>query len=105
LQQGEILCIFPEGARSIDGEIKPFKKGVAILAKELNRPLLPARLIGSFEIWPRGESFPRPHPLTIIFGPPVTVEELLSQEPIPPEADLYEVITARLRDRVAALTA
>ncbi len=103
LRQGEILCVFPEGGRSIDGEIKPFKKGVVILAKEGNLPLLPVRIIGSFEIWPRGRSYPRPYPLTIIFGPPVRVEELLAQEPIPPEADLYEVIAARLRERVAAL--
>ncbi len=105
LRQGEILCIFPEGARSIDGAIKPFKKGGAILAKEMNLPLLPARILGSFEIWPRHRAYPRPHPLTIIFGPPVTVQELLAQAPIPPGADLYQVITARLQDRVAALAA
>jgi long-chain acyl-CoA synthetase len=103
LRRGELLVVFPEGARSIDGEIKAFKKGVAILAKELNLPLLPVRILGSFEIWPRGKRFPRVHPLTIIFGPPVTVQELLGEDPIPPGADLYDVIAARLRDRVAAL--
>jgi len=103
LRQGEFLCVFPEGARSIDGQIKPFKKGVSILAKELNLPLLPVRILGSFDIWPRGKRFPRLHPLTIVFGPPVTVQELLDEDPIPPEADLYEVIAARLRKRVAAL--
>ncbi len=103
LRQGEFLCVFPEGARSIDGQIKPFKKGVSILAKELNLPLLPVRILGSFDIWPRGKRFPRLHPLTIVFGPPVTVQELLDEGPIPPEADLYEVIAARLRERVAAL--
>ncbi len=104
LKQGEVLCVFPEGARSIDGEIKPFKKGVAILAKELNLPLLPARILGSFDIWPRGRSYPVPHPLTIVFGPPVTVEELLAEEPVPAGADDHDVIAARLQKRVAALT-
>ncbi len=103
LRRGEFLVVFPEGARSIDGEIKPFKKGVAILAKELNLPILPLRILGSFEAWPRGKRLPRPHPLTIIFGPPVSVEELLREGPIPSGADLYEVIAARLRERVAAL--
>jgi long-chain acyl-CoA synthetase len=103
LRQGEFLCVFPEGSRSIDGQIKPFKKGVSILAKELNLPLLPVRILGSFDIWPRGKRFPRLLPLTIVFGPPVTVQELLDEGPIPPEADLYEVIAARLRERVAAL--
>ncbi|MFQ5988948.1 MAG: AMP-binding protein [Candidatus Methylomirabilales bacterium] len=104
LRRGEFLVVFPEGSRTIDGEIKPFKKGVAILAKELNLPILPLRILGSFEIWPRGKRFPRLHPLTIIFGPPVSVEELLREGPIPSGADLYEVIAARLRERVAALT-
>ena len=103
LRQGEILCIFPEGARSVDGEIKPFKKGAAILATEMRLPLLPVRIAGSFEVWPRHRSFPRPHPLTVTFGQPVTVEELLAEAPVPPEADLYTIIAARLRDRVAAL--
>ena len=103
LRQGEILCIFPEGARSVDGEIKPFKKGAAILATEMRLPLLPVRIAGSFEVWPRHRSFPRPHPLTVTFGQPVTVEELLAEAPVPPDADLYTIIAARLRDRVAAL--
>ncbi len=105
LRQAEILCVFPEGARSIDGEIKPFKKGVGILAKELNLALLPVRIVGSFGVWPRSRSYPRPHPLSIIFGPPVTVEELLGEAPIPPGADLYGVIAVRLQERVAALEA
>ena len=105
LRQGEILCVFPEGARSIDGQIKPFKKGTTILAKELNLPLLPVRIIGSFEIWPRGKSYPRPHPLTIVFGPPVTGDELLAHGPIPEGEDVYEVLAARLRERVVSLDA
>jgi long-chain acyl-CoA synthetase len=105
LRQGEILCIFPEGARSIDGQVKAFKKGTTILAKELNLPLLPVRIIGSFEIWPRGKSYPRPHPLTIVFGPPVTGDELLADGPIPAGEDIYETLAARLRERVVSLNA
>jgi len=41
LRQGKMVCVFPEGARSIDGEVKEFKKGVGILAKELNIQLVP----------------------------------------------------------------
>jgi len=105
LRRGESLCIFPEGARSIDGQVKPFKKGTTILARELNLPLLPVRIIGSFEIWPRGKSYPRPHPLTIIFGPPVTGDELLAQGPVPAGEDIYEALAARLRERVVTLDA
>ncbi len=101
LREGKILCVFPEGARSIDGTPQPFKRGVAILAKELDVPMVPARIRGSFEAWPRFGSLPRPHLLDVVFGKPVTVGELLAMGG--PEADEYDRIAARLRDRLLAL--
>ncbi len=101
LRQGKILCIFPEGARSIDGIPQPFKRGVAILAKELDVPIVPTRIRGSFEAWPRFRSLPHRHPLEVVFGKPVTVGDLLSLGG--PEGDEYDRIAARVRDRVMAL--
>jgi long-chain acyl-CoA synthetase len=101
LRRRRILCIFPEGARSIDGNPAPFKRGVAILAKELDVPIVPARIRGSFEAWPRFGSLPRPHPLGIVFGKPVTVGELLALGGAEP--DEYDRIAGRLRERVLAL--
>ncbi len=102
LQRGNILCVFPEGERSADGSVRPFRKGTGILARELKVPVLPAYIAGSFETWPRGESLPRIHPIRVRFGPVVTSEELLQQEG-PRGADDYETIVMRLRERVAAL--
>lgn len=101
LRQGKILCIFPEGSRSIDGTPQPFKRGAAILAKELDVPLVPARIRGSFEAWPRFGTLPRPHRLDVVFGKPVTAGELLAMGGAEP--DEYDRIAARLRDRVLAL--
>jgi len=102
LRQGKILCVFPEGERSVDGRVRPFRKGVGILAKELKVPILPAYIAGSFEAWPRGQSFPRIHRLRVRFGPVVTPEALLTAEG-PRGADDYETIVMRLRERVATL--
>jgi long-chain acyl-CoA synthetase len=101
LRQGKILCVFPEGARSIDGTPQPFKRGAAILAKELDVPILPTRIRGSFEAWPRFGTLPRPHRLDVVFGKPVTAGEMLAMGG--PEPDEYDRIAARLRDRVLAL--
>jgi long-chain acyl-CoA synthetase len=54
LRRGRILVLFPEGERSIDGALKPFRKGAAILASHLQSPVVPAHLSGAFELWPRG---------------------------------------------------
>jgi long-chain acyl-CoA synthetase len=102
LQRGRILCVFPEGERSVDGRVRPFRKGVGILIKELKVPVLPAYISGSFEAWPRGQSVPGIHRLVVRFGPLATPEALLSGEG-PRGADDPETIAMRLRERVAAL--
>jgi long-chain acyl-CoA synthetase len=102
LQRGRILCVFPEGERSADGRVRPFRKGVGILVKELKVPVLPAYISGSFEAWPRGQSLPGIHRLEVRFGPLATPEVLLSGEG-PLGADDPETIVMRLRERVAAL--
>ncbi len=68
LRQGRILCVFPEGGRSRDGRLKEFKKGVGIIAKELNVPLVPVAIRGTYEMLPAGRRFPRPAKLDIFIG-------------------------------------
>lgn len=102
LRSGKILCIFPEGERSVDGKVRPFYKGAGILARELGVPILPAYIAGSFEAWPRGQALPRLHRLDVRFGPVVTSEDLLAGDG-PKGADDAETVVVRLRERVAAL--
>jgi long-chain acyl-CoA synthetase len=53
LRSGHVLVLFPEGERTIDGEVKTFRKGAAILASHLRVPIVPAALDGLYAIWPR----------------------------------------------------
>lgn len=71
LRRGRILCIFPEGSRSIDGEVKPFRQGAAILAREANVAIVPAAIVGTYEVWPRHGSRIRCHPVKMVFGAPI----------------------------------
>jgi 1-acyl-sn-glycerol-3-phosphate acyltransferase len=57
LRHRKILVLFPEGERSIDGEVKKFKKGAAILSSHLQVPILPVAFNGVFPIWPRNRGF------------------------------------------------
>lgn len=56
LRHGKVLVLFPEGERSIDGEVKKFKKGIAILSSHLRVPIVPAAFEGVFKVWPRNGS-------------------------------------------------
>lgn len=71
LRQDLLLCVFPEGERSIDGTLKQFRKGPAILATELQVPVVPVGIIGTYEVWRRGSSKFRLHPVSVHFGEPL----------------------------------
>lgn len=58
LEQGSVVIVFPEGARSRDGNMLPFKYGAAFLAIDTNKKILPVSIDGAYEIFPRWNKFP-----------------------------------------------
>jgi len=102
LSHKKIICIFPEGGRSIDERIGEFKKGVGILIKELDIPVVPVYIKGSHQSWPRGSRLPRLHPLKIIFGQSLLGKELIKQGKVSISDD-YEAIAQGLREEVFKL--
>lgn len=65
---GRIVVFFPEGGRSRDGTLQPFKEGLAFFAEQLGLPVVPAWIGGTHRALPKGASFPRPGRLTVTFG-------------------------------------
>jgi long-chain acyl-CoA synthetase len=80
LKEGENVVIFPEGARSRDAKLLPFKRYYAILAKELNVPIVPVLLDGTFEAMKAGKLFPRPAKVRVEYLPPVYPDGLTYEE-------------------------
>lgn len=68
------LVIFPEGARHTDGNVHPFFGGFALIAKKINRPVVPVKIIGVNKVYPPKTFWMRRHPITVIVGPPFTIE-------------------------------
>lgn len=96
LRNGLILCIFPEGGRSYDGELQVFKKGAAILSRELSVAVVPVGIQGTHEVWPRDSKRIRLHKVKVHFGEPIV--------PSPSSAaDPYQADTDRIRNAVASL--
>jgi len=104
LSKGKIVCIFPEGERSISEQVGEFKKGVGILLKELDVPVVPVYIKGSHRSWPRGSLVPHLCPLQITFGRPISAQEL-SRQSSEPASDGYELIARGLREKVVNLSA
>ncbi|WP_037919347.1 AMP-binding protein [Sulfurihydrogenibium subterraneum] len=89
LKNGKNLVIFPEGARTRDGSLLPFKKGFAILSKELNIPVIPIVISGAFESYPINAKIPKPYPIKVKF-----------LEAVYPDNLSYEEITEIAREKI-----
>lgn len=98
LRAKKILNIYPEGQRSLDGQLQEFKKGAAILATELKVPIVPVALDGPYRIWPRKSWRFRLAKVTIAFGEPIDVSLLAATET--DEEVVYEKLTAVLKERI-----
>ncbi len=96
LRNGRILCIFPEGGRSFDGRLQEFKKGAAILAREIGVPMVPVGIRGAYEVWRRDSKRIRAHKVRINFGAPLAPGHADNPDP-------YLEDTQRLRQAVAGL--
>ena len=71
LRQGNGLVLFPEGTRTQDGEMNPFRAGAGILAADLDLPVVPIRIDGLWELKKAGKRMARPGSVTITIGPPI----------------------------------
>ncbi len=104
LRNGKSLLIFPEGGRSFDGELMEFKKGVGILAIELNIPVIPAYIEGSFEALPRSAKWPKFKQIKVAFGKPLFPYDAdMSKKPA--GTDNYQFFVDELKERVKNLSA
>jgi long-chain acyl-CoA synthetase len=93
LRRGHGLVWFPESWRSPDGHLQDFRPGIGHLLTRVPVPVIPARIVGTFEALPRGRSVPRPVAVSISFG-----------EAVRPTGTPQQIANA-LRDAVAALPA
>ena len=94
LKRGEFVLIFPEGQRSWDGELSPFKAGVCTLARRAKVPLLPIGFDGAHQAWPRGTRFPKPGRIVMVVDEPIMPDayESLTDE------QMVDLLESRIRD-------
>lgn len=71
LERGMVVCAFPEGTRSRDGVIAPFKKGVFLLASKAGVPIVPVALEGAGVLAPAKGFSPRPINVRVRVGAPI----------------------------------
>lgn len=96
LAQGELVCIFPEGGLTDDGEIAPFRKGVERILATRPVPVIPMALRGMWaSMWSKRDSRLRRMRVPRRFRAPV---ELVLEAPMPPAHASAQVLEARVRE-------
>ena len=97
IRNGDSVVIFPEGTRTRDGTLGPFKKGGFHLAVKAGVPIVPVALKGTRELMPRGSFLLRGGTMKAIIGEPVPTQGLRDEE--------RAVLDERVRSIVEAMLA
>jgi len=95
LRRNGVLLMFPEGTRSVTGEIGKGKPGVGFLACSTGAPIVPACIVGSDTL---GRAFRKRRPVSVRFGPAIAPPESATNE-------TYRSLTARVMAEIRQLRA
>ena len=99
LQEGHRTVIFPEGTRSLTGQIQKARPGIGMIIARTLAPVVPMRIFGSFEAWPKGGKI-RPHPITVVVGKPIRFKK---DDFAAHNREVYQKISEQVLAAVAAL--
>ena len=100
VRAGHCTVIFPEGSRTIDGQLQPAQPGLGMVIAKTLAPVVPMRIFGAREAFPRGGT-PRPfRPITLVVGEPM----FFGQSDLGGHGrDLYQRLSERVMQRISAL--
>lgn len=104
LREGKLVVIFPEGCRTLDGSLFPFRNGIGVLAVELGVPVVPIWIRGTYQAWPIGQMFPRPGKVAVVFGKPISIHSDDHKDSEFKGKDEYENFTLRVREEIVKLS-
>jgi 1-acyl-sn-glycerol-3-phosphate acyltransferase len=99
LKSGKKILMFPEGTRSHDGKLQKAEPGVGLFLAKTGAPVLPVRLYGTFEAYPRNAKFLRPAQITLVIGQKYQPDLTATHS-----RDLYQTLADEVMQRIAGLT-
>lgn len=99
LKGGVSLVVFPEGSRTYNGKMRRFKKGAFLLAQELNLPVVPLTIDGSFRIMPRTSYQITPGKMILTIHPPIYPDKEDGHNITALMENSYQIISSALPQR------
>ena len=105
IREGNGVVLFPEGTRSLDGNLQRGKGGIGLIIAKTRAPVQPMRIFGSYEAFPKGSGRIALTPISVAVGEPIrfTSEELDPKSHGGDERALYQYLSDRVMEAIAAL--
>jgi 1-acyl-sn-glycerol-3-phosphate acyltransferase len=100
LRAGKAALVFPEGERTFDGHLQPPQPGLGFVIAKTLVPVVPMRIFGAHEAWPRGSNKIRLHRITVVVGEPIRFSE---GEVAGVGKDVYQRLSQRVMDEISKL--
>jgi 1-acyl-sn-glycerol-3-phosphate acyltransferase len=100
LKAGQGVLVFPEGSRTLDGNLQPAEPGLGLVIAKTLAPVVPMRIFGAHKALPRGGGRLHFVPITVVIGEPIffTEADLALRG-----KDLYARLSERVMNAIAAL--
>jgi 1-acyl-sn-glycerol-3-phosphate acyltransferase len=104
LKRKKAIYINPEGTRTENGELLPFKIGLGVLALEANVPIVPAYIDGTFKAMPPGTIIPNFFTkIRVVFGKPIEMGPFIEKKEKEVPYYVYKEVTDLLRQKIVEL--
>lgn len=103
LRAGNGVVLFPEGTRSPDGNLQQARSGIGLIISKTKAPVLPMRVFGAHEAFPKGSRTIHFNKITVVLGKPI----YFSEEELTPtrghERACYQTLADRVMEEIAKL--
>lgn len=98
---GECTVVFPEGSRTKDGNLGEAQPGLGLIIAKTLAPVIPMRVFGAYDAFPRGSKLPRFGKITVVVGEPMffTEKDLEGAK----GRELYQRLSERVMERIAGI--
>ncbi len=100
VKEGNAVLLFPEGTRSIDGSLQPARAGIGLVIAKTGAPVLPMRIFGAYEAFPKNARRFQLSQITVVIGEPIYFTE---QEISNTSRETYQLLSNRVMDAIGAL--
>ena len=100
VKDGNAVLLFPEGTRSLDGHLQPARAGIGLVIAKTGAPVLPMRIFGAYEAFPKNAHRFQSSQITVVIGEPIhfTAEEISNTS-----RETYQLLSNRVMEAIGAL--